>query len=30
MLIEILTNDKEAIDLTKIALTHWFKDRGLK
>ena len=30
MIISIMTDDKEAIDLTRIALTQWFKERGLK
>ena len=30
LLISIITDDKEAIDLTRIALTQWFKERGLE
>lgn len=30
MIISVITDDKEAIDLTRIALTQWFKERGLK
>lgn len=29
MIISILTDDKEAIELTRIALTQWFKEMGL-
>ena len=29
MIISIITDDKEAIDLTRIALTKWFTERGL-
>ncbi len=29
MVIEIITDDKEALELTGIALEKWFKDRGL-
>ena len=30
MVITILSDDKEAVELTRIALTKFFKDRGLK
>ena len=29
MIISIISDDKEAIELTKLGLTHWFKKMGL-
>jgi len=30
LIISVISDDKEAIDLTRVALTQWFTERGLK